>query len=774
MKEYILLLFLVLSSLTISGQSEDLPGQWRAYLPYNIGIDIAQNEQYIFYATPYALFSIDKKSDEITTMSKVEGLSDAAIQNITYDAFNKQLLICYKNSNMDVIKSDGSLANIPDIKTNTNITGDRTIRDVYIYDEELAFLSTSFGIIEFRLKALEFGSTIFTPVATNMIRSYDKTLYAATTAGLYMVKNDGEVNISDFSEWKKHTDTRLTDTYPVENVALFNDSIFISSSKRLYTASREEPVFERENNAIVESHKVAFFSQEQENLIVGLVQSDPFSKIMVVKKDGSRTEGGGNCINVLYDALEDENGKMWYADGWRGIRSTLNYTSGCDKLEINGPLSIGASDIEVYDGTVYVASGGASESYQIISNRAGFFEYKDGQWTNYTDKNVQAIKDNDFASIFQLEKQPNGPILYIGSFYNGLIAFNTETKEQVYYSSENSAIQNPINENDGERISGLAFDNTGNLWINSIYAERPLTVLTKDGKWYNYTYSGSKAVARCEIDDTGLMWSVLAGASGGVLIYDTNGTFDTDEDDQSRVLGIGNSALQSSRVTCITKDLNGDMWIGTDKGPVVFRGGKSVFDKKVRQGRRLKVVQNGIVGYLLGTQDIRAIEVDGANRKWIGTRNGLFVMSASGDEEIAYFNEENSPLLDNTIVDMSFDGSSGIMYISTEKGIVSYKTETSLGSRRHDSSSTYAYPNPVPADHQGNIYVKGLARDARVKITDLEGKLVYETTALGGTAVWNGRDYNNRKAAPGVYLVFSTVKINEKSDNAVTKIMLVE
>jgi hypothetical protein len=46
-----------------------------------------------------------------------------------------------------------------------------------------------------------------------------------------------------------------------------------------------------------------------------------------------------------------------------------------------------------------------------------------------------------------------------------------------------------------------------------------------------------------------------------------------------------------------------------------------------------------------------------------------------------------------------------------------------------------------------------LVNNAIVKITELNGRLVYQTRALGGQAVWDGRDYKGRKISSGIYLV---------------------
>jgi len=171
---------------------------------------------------------------------------------------------------------------------------------------------------------------------------------------------------------------------------------------------------------------------------------------------------------------------------------------------------------------------------------------------------------------------------------------------------------------------------------------------------------------------------------------------------------------------------------------------------------------------------IMSIAIDGGNRKWFGTRNGIFVQSPDGEIQIAHFTAENSPLFNNTIKKLTYDGDTGHMYIGTDFGLQVYRTSTLAATNRH-AAEVFAFPNPVRPDYEGEIYVKGLARDANVKITDLNGKLVYETEAQGGLVAWDGRDYTGRKASTGVYLVFSTgTQSFDNPDSFVTKILIVD
>src|SRR5690606_32310048 len=176
-----------------------------------------------------------------------------------------------------------------------------------------------------------------------------------------------------------------------------------------------------------------------------------------------------------------------------------------------------------------------------------------------------------------------------------------------------------------------------------------------------------------------------------------------------------------------------------------------------------------------GEETVYAIAVDGANRKWFGTGSGVFVQSPAGNEEVAVFNTDNSPLLNDRIIDIAIDGTNGLVYIATNGGIMSYRTDAINEEFTH-SAEVYAFPNPVRPDYDGPIAIRGLAEDANVKITDIRGQILFETQALGGQAIWDGRDLKGRMAETGVYLVFSTNAGTDfsKPDALVTKILVVK
>ncbi|MCK7558914.1 hypothetical protein MKQ70_29615 [Chitinophaga sedimenti] len=61
--------------------------------------------------------------------------------------------------------------------------------------------------------------------------------------------------------------------------------------------------------------------------------------------------------------------------------------------------------------------------------------------------------------------------------------------------------------------------------------------------------------------------------------------------------------------------------------------------------------------------------------------------------------------------------------------------------------------------------------NALVKITDISGRLVFQTRAQGGQAVWSGQDYTGHRPQSGVYLVFSSDDTG--AEKLVTKIVFI-
>lgn len=173
-------------------------------------------------------------------------------------------------------------------------------------------------------------------------------------------------------------------------------------------------------------------------------------------------------------------------------------------------------------------------------------------------------------------------------------------------------------------------------------------------------------------------------------------------------------------------------------------------------------------GLLFRDETVQSMAVDGANRKWIGTKNGLWLISPDGDKVIYHFTEENSPLLNNDIKKITIDPATGEVFIATITGICSFRSTATEG--ENTNSNVLVFPNPVPPGYQGTIAIRGLVNNALVKITEMNGRLVFQTRALGGQAIWDGRNYRGEKIASGMYLVL--VRDDSGSEKIATKIAI--
>jgi hypothetical protein len=232
---------------------------------------------------------------------------------------------------------------------------------------------------------------------------------------------------------------------------------------------------------------------------------------------------------------------------------------------------------------------------------------------------------------------------------------------------------------------------------------------------------------------------------------------------------------KTTKVNCITADMDGEMWIGTDKGIKVIYSLVDAFRSNDGQTslvecNNIVYDDNGILQYLLNSESVLCIMVDGGNRKWIGTeRNGIYVYNSNGSQELFHFTAENSPLLSNRIVSMAQNPLTGEVFIATDRGVVSHKTQSTRGAE--EAGALTAFPNPVRPDYTDDIAIRGFVSDSDVRITDVAGNLVKHLKSIGGTAIWDGCNMNREKVKSGVYLIFGSAREGEQ--NATGKVLII-
>jgi len=648
MKSFLLLIFTLFIGTTGFAQENDQSdlriGQWKSHLPYHAGNWVTQSESTIYYASPFSIFTIEKEDFAVDFISTVDGLSDVGVNIIKYNPNSDALLVVYANSNIDLIKPDG-IVNFNDIEKNTSIVGDRTVYDI-LFEGNSAFLSTGFGIVKLNLEREEFEFTTFTGVPVFGMAIFEGNIYAATDEGVYRANNDPAINLADFNNWQLlDVEDGFPPVYSSNAIATHHNSVYLDINDAL---------FRYQNGELTEIHmeegfSIGFLSAGNDFLIAGLDCGTCRGKVLFFNEDNSFTTAATRCVDRPKYAIEEENGRIWFGDQFRGIRFTNQAGANCNFLDFDSPGSHNSSEILLANDKVYIASGGVASNQTALNRTDGLFVREDNQWGVINRGNVplftaEAI-DRDF---YRLAVHPVDGRIFIGTFWGGLI--ETDGENYRAYTQDNSSLQGAIGDDARERVSGLAFDEDNNLWMSNHGASRPISVLKADGEWRNFN-APVKGLLQMAIDANGYKWFVAPGE--GVLVFDDNQTIDNINDDRIRLFTASNSALRTSIINCLEVDLDGDVWVGTSEGPVIFECGNGAFDTDLCNGTLRQLEQDGFGANLLVTENIQSIAIDGANRKWIGTNNGLFIQSPDGREQIAFFNTENSPLFDNTIIDIA-------------------------------------------------------------------------------------------------------------------------
>lgn len=763
MRKFQLHLLLIFTMAGMASAQSDLKlYQWKSHLPYPIGQSITQSSSKVYFASPFSIFSIGKADHSIEFLTKINGLSDIKMSVLKYAPEHETLIATYANSNIDLIKP-GRIVNLPHIK-NFDLAGDRAIYNIYQGSADLFYFSCGFGVVELNIDREEFGFTAKLGTKVNDFTIFENNFYAATDEGIYRISTGPQANPQNHGEWELlGPEYGFPEDYSTNAVVVYNNKLYLDVNDTLFQYHEGALEFIHfENN-----HRVIFLTAEGEHMLVGLYcgvnGSDCAGTVLFFNKEHNYETAGPSCVNRPYYAIEDEQQNIWFSDRWRNIRLAGNYLNDCSSIQINAPYSHHVSDIVVDDGNLWIATEtpGAGNPY-------GYYSLIDGQWNVYNSSTYPFIL-NDLRECYRIAVHPGNKKVYVGSYDVGLLEMDGDKFH--FYNESNSPLATGADPS-RVRIAGLAFDENNNLWISNNTAQNPIVVLKSDGTFQNNFSTTIKDIRHVVIDKSGNKWFSVDGGNQGILIFN-EGDINDPNDDQIRTLSTANSQLPVNRVNSLAVDLDGNVWAGTNQGVVVFECRSNAFDADICQGSKRIVNVGGFNAYLLETEIVTAIAVDGANRKWFGTHNGVFVQSPTGEEQIAYFNKDNSPLFDNVITDIAIDHNTGEVFIGTANGLISVRYDATEGGIVN-TKEVYAFPNPVRPEYTGPIAIKGLARDANVKITDINGQRIFETRATGGQAIWDGKDYNGRRASSGVYLVLSTsTQQPEKPDAIVAKILFI-
>jgi len=773
-KQIVFFIFVMLWASGASAQEIGI-GEWRTHLPYSNVIDVALVHSNVYAATPYSLFIYHQDDNSITRFDKVKGLSDVGINKIAYNPTVDALLVAYSNANLDLVYPNGSVINLSDIR-DKDILGNKTINNILIKGK-YAYLSCGFGIVVVDMDRIEIYDTWYIGPGGNALDVLDITFndtsyFAATVSGIYYA-SISSVNLADFQQWKK--DSKLK--YPnlkYNLITNFKGKIYTNYASGQWASDTmfvfdgtAWNYFNRENNYA----RYQMNAYDDWFLVVNRgsvnVFNDQAEKTATIYKPSDQT------ITPL--SVDMDNDFYWIGDAKLGLVKAWNNGWSGEFIKPNGPGTKNVFDLDCGGSNVWVASGGHESNWSKRYMTDGVFSSNDGNWTTHNRSNTPAFDTvTDFITV---KVDPNNPdIAYIGTWGNGVLQF-VNNELSTIFDKQNSSLQPWTSAQNLTLAGGLDFDSDHNLWVANSGAGNLISVMKNNSEWLSFNLGGALSgtdVTDLMVDDYNQKW-MIKRADGFVIVFNDNNTLDDPSDDQVKVLrsttGLGH--IPGNKVYSFATDLDGEVWIGSDKGVSVFYSPENIFVPGANyDAQQILVPRNdgsGLADILLETELVTAITVDGANCKWIGTeRTGVFLISPDGLEEIYHFTAENSPLLSNQIISIGID-QKGEVYIGTANGLISYRG--SATPPNPPGSKVYAYPNPVREDYHGDIAIKGLVSDSFIKITDSYGNLVYQTKSEGGQAVWNGKNFDGHDVATGIYMVFAFTV--DKSEKVVTKILII-
>ncbi len=774
-QSFITFVFVLLFVNPFQGQDIGI-GEWRTHLPYNQVIGVAVTGDVIFAATPYSMFTYNTVDNSVTRVDKVKGLSDVEIIRIGYNKKLNMVLVAYKNTNMDLIHSDGTVVNIPDIK-DKDILGKKTINNI-MFKDKYAYLSCGFGIVVLDMAREEIYDTYYIGPEGSFIEVFDMTFndtsfFAATESGIYYADVNAE-NLADYNQW--HKDMRL-----IHPDLTYN--IIQSFAGNVYTNYYNAGEYDGDTLFAFNGTKWDYFAIDNKaRHFQFMVNGDEM--YMVSRNNISVFDVQGKEIHRIWKVADEsiqplsvDKGSdkyVWIGDVKKGLIKNWNVYNG-EFIKLNGPGTANVFDLDAGGKNVWVAPGGRQANWGKQYMRDGVFAFIDNTWYTHNSSNIPALDTISDLVITKVDPQ-NPSVVFVGSWDHGLLKF-VDNELQTIFTDENSTLQRWVANPKKILISGLDFDDQHNLWVANSSAPDILSVMKNDGQWRSFNLGGSLSAAdvtKLIVDKTNQKW-LMKRTDGYLIVFNDNNTIDNPNDDKVKVLGAstGNGGIAGSKVYSMAVDLDGEIWIGTDKGINVFYSPENVFEPGANyDARQILVPRNdgsGLADILLETETVTAIAIDGANNKWIGTdRAGVFYLSSDGIVQLAHFTISNSPLLSNSITGITIDDD-GEVFIGTAKGLISYRGTATPPPK--PGSEVYAYPNPVRPEYHGLIAIKGVANKSSVKITDSSGNLVFETRSEGGQAIWDGKNFDGRDAVSGVYLVFVTN--DDGSSKMVTKILVI-
>jgi ligand-binding sensor domain-containing protein len=712
-------------------------GTWRSFTSMNEVRDVVRVENRYWAATGGGLFTWESATNQFGTYTNAEGLiSNDLTATIADDRGN--IWTGAADGLVHVLLQGGSWTYILDI-SEAEQTSKRINRFEILGDT--LFICTDFGLsmydagdFLFGDTYTKFGSLSGVRVAVTDALVFQDSIWAVVSDGLsthrVAVAALANPNRLPAEAWELRT-VGSTSVRPTV-LAVFQDVLYAGTTTGLYSLSNGQwtPV------AGLQGVNVVSLDASGQDLLLcsptnvySLTSRGDLSLFPLLSSAGlsvTADEGGAPVVGSIQGLLTLEN-------DWVGHVP-------------NGPASNQFVSVTVdLDGNVWSATG-------ISGGGRGISRFDGSAWKSYTVANA-ALPTNDY---YKVSVGCTGSV-WASSWGWGVLEVprGADVVDTSLIYDTNVGMLGLAANPDYIVVSDVACDPaTGNEWmsINSpsngnviavrhgdgeTWTMQPLTVGTSriSTLWYDRPPDRTLAV-----DAFGNLWGVSKDLTyKGVFTLSNRGQI---SDDISTIL-TEQDGLPSREITTLVIDKDNDIWVGTERGIGIILDPN---DPQRPGAIALYKPLNGIV--------INSIAVDALNRKWVGTPDGVILLSPDGIQQIESYTVESTggKLISNDIRSIAIDNRNGVVYFGTLEGLSGLTTAAADPVAEFDELIISPNPYLLPASSQ--LLIDGLVENSTVKILGIDGSLVREIVSPGGrVGFWDGKDKNGNEVASGIYIV---------------------
>lgn len=742
-------------------------GEWNIYPALQ---EVTHNEpagNYIYSLCKGNLYSYNTSTSEIKVFNRLTGLYDVGISFIRYSVKAGQLVVVYENGNIDLIDDQQNVTNLQQIK-NQNYSN-LVINNVCISDNK-ALICTNFGLIELNITAQVFSNTYMLDENVQAATITPTHYVFSTSTGDY--KGDKSLNLLDKNNWQKFKAWG-------ENELVYDDNYIIAYAKNDGVFKIDPTTF---TTQLIQKEKPTFFFHSSHKLLVGNAQKMWLYESLQLK------ETIAHELPITQASLKGNT--IWASQGLNGLQAYMLDTGALKAqgyaIQPNSPVRDNFCDMTYAGSTLLVAGGYLN--YTGDTRPGTVMTYDNEEWKNFQEEGIGTTTVPYVNTTCMVQDPVDAGHHFVGSSRQGLYEFRAGAfvKKYVHTNSpiDTIEIEGPHEPLNVIAVLALQYDSDYNLWMANCQVDSILVVKKNDGGWSKFyipEIAEIQGATRIAFDPKGRLWmNSKFWRNPGIFCLDYNSTIDDKSDDQYRFINksfINQDGVSYTlgAVNCLALDKDNRVWVGTSNGPFVIDDADDFLNNEDFRFNQIKINRedgSGLADYLLDGIAVSAIAVDAANRKWIGTDgNGIYLVSADGQEMLEHFTSNNSPLISDVIQSLAINPLTGVLMIGTFDGLMSYVPNATPTATSLEKDNVVAFPNPVKPTHTGPIYIKGLTLNSEVKITTITGQLVYQGTSNGGLFEWNGLSKSGKRVASGVYNVIASDASGNKA--VVTRITVI-